>query len=247
MRNKKIFKYAIIGAIIAAPIAAFSVSKLTEAAIPVIDAANIEQQALTYAETIKTVMNTAQQISLQLKELQSLSSNTMNDFKSSLDTDFKKITSIFDSSTGVLNPTKDTQTAWNESFGQTSLTKDTATYMSVASANNGYSKVLDQSNYDSLKIIKDCSVQMDQTNARIQELLELNASAEGQKQAAQIQNMLLAEQAKLLYLQNVIKSAETSSRITYYQKDNRIDQNSAAIAEKATENLKNYPNPSVTL
>ena len=90
MRSKKIFKYAIIGAIIAAPIAAFSVSKLTEAAIPVIDAANIEQQALTYAETIKTVMNTAQQISLQLKELQSLSCNTMNDFKSSLDTDFKK-------------------------------------------------------------------------------------------------------------------------------------------------------------
>ena len=119
--------------------------------------------------------------------------------------------------------------------------------MSVASANNGYSKVLDQSNYDSLKIIKDCSVQMDQTNARIQELLELNASAEGQKQAAQIQNMLLAEQAKLLYLQNVIKSAETSSRITYYQKDNRIDQNSAAIAEKATENLKDYPNPSTKL
>ena len=46
-----------------------SLTVSAEAAIPVIDDQNIAQQLKTYTETLNVVKNTAQQISLQLKEL----------------------------------------------------------------------------------------------------------------------------------------------------------------------------------
>lgn len=52
-----------------------------EAAIPVIDDQNIAQQLKTYTETLNVVKNTAQQISLQLKELMAMPENILNEYK----------------------------------------------------------------------------------------------------------------------------------------------------------------------
>lgn len=240
-KRNKVLKYMLIGAVIATPIAAFSTSKLTEAAIPVIDSSNIAQQAATLAQTIKTVTNTAQQITLQLKELESLPSNTLNSFKSAIGNDFQKAASVLNSSTGILDPNKSTSSAWTEAFGSAgNLTKDNITLASAASANSGYGKALDKANYDSMNIIKECSKGIEDTNARIKSLMELNASAEGQKQSAQIQNMLLAEQAKLLQYQNTMRAAEAASRVTYYQRLNQIDTNTQALNDKSAEEIKNF-------
>lgn len=234
-------KYIVIGAVVAAPIAALTTSQLTEAAIPVIDSSNIAQQAATLAETINTVANTAQQITLQLKELQALPNSTIDAFKSEISTDFQKAASALNSATGVLNPAKSTSDVWTEAFGPAgALTKDNITASSAASANSGYGKALDKANYDSMTVIKECSKGIEDTNARIQRLMELNSSAEGQKQAAQIQNMLLAEQAKLLQYQNTMKAAEASSRVTYYQRLNQIDTNTQSLNDKAAEDIKNF-------
>ena len=234
-------KYIVIGAVLAAPIAALTTSQLTEAAIPVIDSSNIAQQAATFAETIKTVTNTAQQITLQLKELESLPNDTLSSFKSALDTDFQKAAGALGSATGVLNPNKSTADVWTEAFGPAgALTKDNITASSAASANSGYGKALDKANYDSMNVIKECSKGIEDTNLRIQRLMELNASAEGQKQAAQIQNMLLAEQAKLLQYQNTMRAAESSSRVTYYQRLNQIDTNTQSLNDRAAEDIKNF-------
>lgn len=52
-----------------------------EAAIPVIDDQNIAQQLKTYTETLNVVKNTAEQISLQLKELMAMPENILNEYK----------------------------------------------------------------------------------------------------------------------------------------------------------------------
>lgn len=247
MKRNNLLKYTLIGAFLAAPIAGVCVVNVAEAVIPVIDSANINQQALTYAQTLQTVVNTAQQITLQLKELESLPNDTLNNFKSTIDTDFKKVTTVLSSSTGILNPSKNSTTVWDESFGTGTLTKDNITAASAATANSGYNHVLDQTNYDSINIIKECTKGIDDTNARIQELLDLNASAVGQKQSAQIQNMILAEQSKLLQLQNTMRAAESASRVTYYQRLNQIDANSAALGTKSAESLRGVENISTHL
>lgn len=240
-KRNKLLEYVLIGAVIATPIAAFSTSKLTEAAIPVIDSSNIAQQAKTLAETINTVTNTAKQIALQVKELNPLSNDTLTSFKTSIDNDFKKAASLINSSTGILDPTKSTSAAWTEAFGVAgTLTKDNITHASAANANSGYGKALDKANYDSMNIIKECSKGIEDTNAKIKSLMDLNASAEGQKQSAQIQNMLLAEQAKLLQYQNNMRAAEATSRVTYYQRLNQIDTNTQALNDKSAEEIKNF-------
>ena len=50
----------------------------SQAAIAVIDMQNIAQQAKTYAESVKLVAQTAQQITLQAKELAAFPSNLIN-------------------------------------------------------------------------------------------------------------------------------------------------------------------------
>ena len=52
----------------------------SQAAIAVIDMQNIAQQAKTYAESVKLVAQTAQQITLQAKELAAFPSNLINSY-----------------------------------------------------------------------------------------------------------------------------------------------------------------------
>lgn len=69
--------------------------------------------------------------------------------------------------------------------------------------------------------------------------MTLNASAEGQKQAAQINNMLLAEQAKILQQQNLIRAAEAVARISYYQRQNQLDALAEAQRTQAADSILN--------
>ena len=76
-----------------------------------------------------------------------------------------------------------------------------------------------------------------QTQKNIDDLLELNKSSEGAKQTGQVQNMLLAEQAKLLQQQNLLRAAEANARISHYQRQNELDALAYAIGQKAAESV----------
>ena len=55
------------------------------AAIPVIDDQNILQQLKTYTETLNVVRNTAEQITLQMKELAALPQSILDSYKQAFD------------------------------------------------------------------------------------------------------------------------------------------------------------------
>lgn len=80
-----------------------SFAATSHAAIPVIDDSNIMQQAKTYAETVKVVAETAQQVKLAMEELKALPKNTLNMFKSQFTDSFKNLKGVWkESTTGVL-------------------------------------------------------------------------------------------------------------------------------------------------
>ena len=83
--KKAVVVFGLSGILLAIPMTA-------SAAIPVIDDQNIMQQLKTYMESIKIVTNTAQQIELQLKELESLPEKVLQSYKDAFQASIEKVT-----------------------------------------------------------------------------------------------------------------------------------------------------------
>jgi len=212
----------------------------SEAVIPVIDSSNIAQQYQTYLQTYQTVINTAQQITLQIQELKTLPSDTLNKYQSILQQDVSALQTSLANTVGVLNPQKDLNTVLKSIFEPAgTITANNITGAKVGSVNGTTINSLDQANYDSFNVVKTAISNMNQTQSNLDQLMTLNASAAGQKQSTQINNMLLAEQAKLLQQQNIVRAAEATARISYYQRRNQMDSLAQADADQAADSIKN--------
>lgn len=210
------------------------------AAIPVIDTQNILQQLKTYQQEAMTVINTAKQIELQYKELLNLPNQILNSYKSLVNSEIGELQSILKNTTGILNPDKKLDDLWISLFKPAgTLTKTTVSSSTAAAASSGISKSVDTVNYESFEIVKGALGKITQTQKNIDDLMTLNASSEGAKQTGQIQNMLLAEQAKILQQQNLIRAAEVNARITYYQQQNEMNSLARAIGQKAADSIGN--------
>lgn len=206
------------------------------AAIPVIDTQNILQQLKTFEQEAMTVINTAKQIELQYKELLNLPNQIMSSYKSLLNSEIGQIQDLLKNTTGILNPDKKLDDLWISLFKPAGdLTKTTVTSATAAAASSSLNKSVDKANYESFEIVKGAMSNITQTQKNIDDLLELNKSSEGAKQTGQVQNMLLAEQAKLLQQQNLLRAAEANARITHYQRQNELDALAHAIGQKAAE------------
>lgn len=210
------------------------------AAIPVIDTQNILQQLKTFEQEALTVINTAKQIELQYKELLNLPNQIMNSYKSLLNSEIGQIQDLLKNTTGILNPDKKLDDLWISLFKPAGdLTKTTVTPSAAAAASSSITKAVDDVNYESFKIVKGAMSNITKTQKNIDDLMELNKSSEGAKQTGQVQNMLLAEQAKILQQQNLIRAAEANARLTYYQRQNESMRLAQAIGEKAATAIEN--------
>ena len=228
---------AVCGAVLSLPLA---VLPELEAAIPVIDSSNITQQYKTYLQTYQTVINTAKQITLQIQELKTLPSGTLSQYQSILNQEVSTMQTSLSNTSGVLNPQKTLSNVWSSTFEPAGIvTANNITGTKVSAINGATISALDQANYDSFNVVKTAMNNMKQTQSNLDQLMTLNASAEGQKQSAQINNMLLAEQAKLLQQQNMVRAAEGVARITYYQRQNQLDALAEAQCNQAADSIMN--------
>ncbi len=213
-----------------------------EAAIPVVDSSNIAQQYQTYLQTYQTVINTAKQITLQIQELKALPANTLSKYQSILNQEVSAIQTSLSNTSGVLNPQKTLNSIWNSTFKPAgTITANNITGTKVSAVNGTTIKALEQANYDSFNVVKTAINNINQTQSNLDQLMKLNAGAEGQKQSTQINNMLLAEQAKLLQQQNIIRAAEAAARISYYQRLNQLDALAEAQCNQAANSIMNMP------
>lgn len=211
-----------------------------EAAIPVTDSSNIAQQYKTYLQTYQTVINTAKQITLQIQELKTLPSGTLSQYQSILNQEVSTMQTSLSNTSGVLNPQKTLSSVWNSTFEPAGIvTANNITGSKVSAINGATISALDQANYDSFNVVKTAINNMKQTQSNLDQLMTLNTSAEGQKQSTQINNMLLAEQAKLLQQQNMVRAAEGVARITYYQRQNQLDALADAQCNQAANSIMN--------
>ncbi len=206
----------------------------TQASIPVIDSENILQQIKTYTETLQVVTNTAQQITLQMKELTALPETVLDSYKDALNNSMASINTAMKKS-GFF--TEDT--AWNNYWQSTfpKITVDTYAQTSLAeqNVNTTLQEVLSLRNRDDVTTYHQLMTELDASRTRLTDLLEQNKSPEGSKQAQQLANEIAAEKAHIDSVNTALQALTAQNQVMKNQAEVLERQNHQAVVNAAIQ------------
>lgn len=228
-----------------------------EAAIPVIDTANIAKQAETLAETIKVVTNTAEQVSLMLKDMKVLPESVYKKYTDSFNKGQEKIADVLNNNGAMLAGTTGIA-------GDTNVNKvDVSKFLSQnfpGLSNSNYSMdgrttalltatgALLRNNENTVAAYQEIMKALDDTNTELGKLLEQSANVEGSVQAQQISNQIQAKQAQIESLRTALSALDAQQKVMTSQaeaqeKKNQIDlaTNQGEAEKKAAQQIaKDY-------
>lgn len=221
------------------------------AAIPVIDDSNILQQAKTYAETIKIVQNTKEQIQLYTQDLTQLPKQLLNTYKETLQTGWNRLQAAINKNGGMLIGT----TGIYSSEGVPTI--DVGTYLQQnipAIAGNDLPGTLDSArsarfimlatimrhNQDTVTALQDLFGELDEVNAGIQEAMEATANATGSVQAQQAANQLAALQQRSQSIQAQIQGLKLQQEAITSQAAAQEKVNQYALEDARAEAEHEY-------
>ena len=218
--------------------------------IPVIDTSNIMQQAKTFAETVKVVTNTAQQIQLQLQELKSWPEEQLNKLTSKFDSGVQKITDTINSKTSILGDlnkgigkegwsekgglsTNEIKDLLSKSFPEIGTTTNLAANQDAlqASKRNGWS-ILSKSNIDTLQKYHQYTQMVADATKELGDLVKMSDKAIGAKQSAQIGNRISAVKGRIDGI-NSILSALTGQQAALKEAQELQEKKNEEIATKS--------------
>lgn len=205
----------------------------TYAAIPVIDGQNIMQQLKTYTETVNVVKNTAEQINLQLKELMSLPSDILQNYKKQLDNSVDEVASILQSSNILVDPQKWDE-FWRKTFPKITGDDYPQTIWSERSIDDTIREAMSMKNQQDVQSYHDLMRELDASKARLADLLEQNKYVEGSKQAMQIANEIAAEKAHMESINTALQAITNQNQVMQQQAQITKEQNHQIVV-KATQ------------
>ena len=200
------------------------------AAIPVIDVENIAQQLKTYLETVKLVTNTAEQIQMQLLELKSLPERLITKYKNEL---LVSVNKAIDHAkkTGVLVDEAEWKKLWNERFPAILSGELAQTAKLERSVESTMQALQSLQNQKDVTAYHNLMKELQESQKRLQELLELNKSPEGAKQAAQIANEIAVEKAHIDTIKTTIQAISAQNQVMESQRQIVKEQNEQAVAQ----------------
>jgi len=205
-----------------------------QASIPVIDTENILQQIKTYTETLQVVTNTAQQITLQLKELEALPENVLDSYEDALNSSMASINTAMRKS-GFF--TEDT--AWNQYWQSTfpKIAVDAYAQTSLAEQNvkTTLQEVLSMRNRDDVTAYHQLMTELDVSKKRLSDLLEQNKSPTGSKQVQQLANEIAAEKAHIDSIHTALQALMAQNQVMKNQAKVLEKQNHQAVVNAAIQ------------
>lgn len=205
-----------------------------QASIPVIDTENILQQIKTYTETLQVVTNTAQQITLQLKELEALPEAILDTYKNDLNNSMTAINSTMKKS-GFFTE----ETAWNEYWQNTfpKIAVDTyaATALSEQNVNATLQEVLSMKNRDDVTNYHQLMTELEISKARLLDLLEQNKTPQGSKQVQQLANEIASEKAHVDSIHTALQALAAQNQVMKNQAEVLEKQNHQAVVDAAMQ------------
>ncbi|WP_295235982.1 hypothetical protein [Veillonella sp.] len=234
-----------------------SITPFSHAAVPVTDAENIMQQAKTLAETVKVVTNTAQQIQLQLQELQAWPKAQLDRLQGMVDNSLKRIEAIAgEGKTGVLRlPMSMPGTIANPDGSDTKSYMDidarkyfeavfpilggkfnpVATADALRAAQQAGWITLSENNIETIKKIQGLMVESSKVMNDIATLTKLGNEAVGAKQSAQISNQINAAKSRLESINTVLNAMTGQQQIMQHQQELQNKQNEEKVLQTRLE------------
>ena len=197
---------------------------------PVIDAENIAQQLKTYLESVKLVTNTAEQIRLQLQELTSLPTKLLEKYKNEVMASIEKVKDHA-KPTGILSEEGMWQKVWNERFPVIAVGDLSQTAMSERNVEITMQALQSLQNQKDITAYHNLMKELQESQKRLQELLDLNKSPEGAKQAAQIANEIAVEKAHIDTIKTSIQAISVQNEVMESQRQIVKEQNEHAVAQ----------------
>ena len=234
--NKKI----VIGFVSLSLLSGIGMIQKANAAIPVIDAENI-------AQAVMTVTNTLTQIQNQLLELRPADSDFLQNQINGIAQQINQIKNTGQQANGLMNQGQSVEQKWQNTFGSidslfTSDSTVTPDAQIAHSRNAAYT--LDQTYQDAYRSAKQLAI-VDQDWQTLQQLMEANKNAVGNKQSMQVQNSLIAQQNTLLLKQIQTQSAMSSVVAASNAAQNQEDAQTTAKNKKIIESNNSYKKLSV--
>ncbi|PWM76981.1 MAG: hypothetical protein DBY32_09115 [Phascolarctobacterium sp.] len=223
---------AIMGTVIGAGIAT------TQAAIPVIDSQNIAQQLKTYTETAKLVSQTAEQITLQAKELASLPTSVLRQYTNGINNSIRSINNTLNSTIVFSeNATENTiRQYWENKFPVLNNSDDW-----IISERNHLAIITNlqeeqsEDNKQSLVAYQKLMQELDDNQAMLDDLLEQNENIEGNKQGQQISNQIAGVTANIKRIELALRALDHKQKIEADQAAITVRQNDMILAQKRAE------------
>lgn len=212
------------------------------AAIPVIDDSNIMQQAKTYAETMKVVQNTREQIRLQNLDLQKLPSAILNEYKASIMNGLDKIKAIFNQNNSNIKlgttgfgtgdvPTMDTASFFAKNFPDVIGNDLPETTQSARTARLISIYTLMQNNQNTVTTIQALLNELNSINEEIKAAQTDNANVTGSVQAQQVANHISTLQGKAQTIKLLIQALQGNQQALKTQAEMQEKKNQIAVNE----------------
>lgn len=205
-----------------------------QASIPVIDSENILQQIKTYTETLQVVTNTAQQITLQLKELAALPETVLDSYKDALDNSMTVVNGAMKKS-GFFTENAEWNTYWQSTFPKIAVNKYPETFLAEQNVNTTVQEVLSMRNRDDIATYHQLMTELDESRKRLTNLLEQNKSPEGSKQAQQLANEIAAEKAHIDSVNTAMQALTAQNQVMKNQAELLEKQNHQAVVEASKQ------------
>ena len=210
----------------------------TRAAIPVIDSQNIAQQLKTYTETAKLVSQTAEQITLQAKELASLPTSTLRQYTNSINNSIRSINNTLNSTIVFSeNATENTiRQYWENKFPVLNNSDDW-----VISERNHLSIITNlqetqsEDNKQSLVAYQELMRELDDNQAILDDLLEQNQNIEGNKQGQQLSNQIAGVTANIKRIELALRALDHKQKIEADQAELTVRKNDLILAQQRAD------------
>lgn len=223
---------AVVGVILGAGIAT------TQAAIPVVDTQNIAQQLKTYMETAKLVTQTAEQITLQAKELASLPTSVLQQYTNGINSSIRSINNTLNSTIVFAeNSTENTiRQYWEDKFPVLNNSDDW-----VISERNHLAIITNlqeeqsEDNKQSLVAYQELMRELDDNQAMLADLLEANQNIEGNKQGQQISNQIAGVTANIKRIELALRALDAKQKIEADQAEITVRKNDRILAQQRAD------------
>ena len=226
--NKKIAVLAIMGTL--------TLPLDGEAAIAVVDSQNIAQQAKTYAEAVKVATNQAQQIMLQIRELESLPQDVLNEYIGDLTGTAYEITNTVNSVGNLYRSTVSKENVKNyldKKFLKLKQGEITEKKYREETAASRETLATDTTSY--LNAYRRLMVQLEKKNKDLEELLRKNQSIEGNKQGQQLANQIAGVQAQIQSIEIAMLNLQHQRKLELEQAQLRQTQNMITLCSAEGE------------